>query len=253
MRVRTGFGLLLGIMMSAVVVDAQFGGLIKRGIEKAVPGEAAKPAPPPAEPEKAESGLGFTVDDGAMDRLLTGLETERAARAAALKVAMSARSQTQYNTCQAELALNPEVQKLFEGLAALPDDATPEQLQAATTKMATDMSALLEKTCGPTRAETREAVDRQMADAGRLGAAAAKMADEYARVQEHAYRFCQLPPAEQAAAQNEGLRVPGTGQGVYWVFTATEAKAYAPRCAELLSLTAALEKQSLELEAFHQN
>lgn len=230
---RLGIGLLVGVLAATVVVDAQFGGLIKRA------GEAIKkPTPPPDPPSAATppaSGLSCSVDDAAMDRLTKALEAQRAAQDAALKNA-EGKTQAAYDACQLQFAQSPEAQRLFQGMA-LPENATPAQSQAAMEKFATTMTKMLADKCGPTPTEVREQLETAFKNA-------AKMSDCDAKIQEHAYRFCQLTPAEQKAAQNGGIRVPGTGAKIFWVYTEAEARAYAPRCGQLMSLMDAIYAQN---------
>jgi hypothetical protein len=75
------------------------------------------------------------------------------------------------------------------------------------------------------------------------------MTDCYARIEEHAFSFCQRPEAEQSQAQNGGLRVPGTGTDVFWIFAEDEAKAYKPHCERLVSAMAALGEQDERKQA----
>lgn len=246
MRRLLGFGLLLGVLVATTAADAQLGGLIRRAGEAAKKG-APQPEAPPAGPQPAASALGCPVDAAALDRVVKGMEAERAARDAALKEAASARTQAQYNACQSELAAGPEMQKAMESLGSLPDNATPAQSQAAMEKFATAMSTLLTEKCGPPPGEARDLLNRKFTEAGKQGS------DCDARIREHALRFCQLSAAEQASAQNGGIRVPGTGAKIFWVYTETEARAYAPRCGQIQSLTDALEKQGLQRQAAFKN
>ncbi len=240
---RLGFGLLFGVLIATAAAEAQFGGMLKKA------GEAVKketPPPAPTAPQAAASTLGCPVDAAAMDRVLKGMEAERAARDAALKGA-STKTQAQYNACQGELATSPEAGKLLEAMTSLPENATPAQSQAAMEKFAATMSSLLVAKCGPTPSESREQLNRSFTEAAKQGS------DCDARIREHALRFCQLSAVEQASAQNGGVRVPGTGAKIFWVYTEAEARAYAPRCGQLLSLMDALEKQNLQRQAAFQD
>jgi hypothetical protein len=177
-----------------------------------------------------------------MDRLLKGLEAQRAERDAALKEAATGKAQAQYDACQQELAVSPEVQKLMETLGSQPENQTAAEATAAMEKFGTAMEALLKGKCGPTPSEVGSRLEN------RFSAAAKLLSDCDARIEEHAYRFCQLTPSEQASAQNGGLRVPGTGSNVFWVYTEAEARAYAPRCAPLMSAMDARAAQNRQLE-----
>ncbi len=155
---RLGFGLLFGVLIATAAAEAQFGGMLKKAGEAAVKKGAPQPeAPPaaPAAPQSSSSALGCPVDVAAMDRMLKGMEAERAARDAALKEAASAKTQAQYNACQGELAASPEMQKAMEAMTSLPENATPAQSQAAMEKFATTMSTVMNQKCGPPPSESR--------------------------------------------------------------------------------------------------
>lgn len=248
MKFRLGFALLLSILIATISVEAQFGGLIKKKIGEAVGGNTPKPAP---ESDQGTSGsaLGCDVSGDAMDRLLKGMEAEHAAREAALKDFAGTKSPEQYQACQTELLLSPEGQKISEALLSLPENATPVDFQNVMTKVGADMQALTQQKCGPSSNDTRDQVTRKFDDARDIGPQTAKMTECYARIEEHALSFCQLPESEQTKAQNGGLKVPGTGKDVYWVFTVDEAKAYKPRCERLVSLMAALARQDQQKQA----
>ena len=246
MKFRLGFGLLLSILMATIGVEAQFGGLIKKKIGEAVGGDKTKPA---NEQPRPTSALGCDVTGDAMDRLLKGLEAERAARDAALKDLANMTSPAQYQACQAELAMSPEGQKVFEGMTSLPENASAADTQNAMTKFAADMQALLQKQCGPDPNTTRNEFTRKYEDSRNVGSQTANMTDCYAKIEEHAFSFCQLPESEQTKAENGGLKVPGTGTDVFWIFAEDEARAYKPRCERLEAVMAALGEQDEKKQA----
>lgn len=227
---RLGFGLLVGVLMTTAAIDAQLGGLIKRAggtLTKTPP----QPGQQPSGPVSA-STLGCPVDAAAMDRLLKALEAQRAERDAALKEAAAGKTQAQYEACLEQVALSPEFDKVLASF----DPADIAKAEAAA-------KALSEAKCGLPPDQARQQWQ------SRFDAAAKLVSDCDARIEEHVYRFCQLTPSEQASAQNGGLRVPGTGSSVFWIYTEAEAKAYAPRCARLMSLMDARAAQNRQREA----
>ena len=95
-----------------------------------------------------------------------------------------------------------------------------------------DVEAHLVKKCGTDPAQVDPRRERE--NARRAGAKAAGMSDDcYDKLKEFALAFCKLSPAQQQAAVQNGIKVPGQGKGE-WVFTADEAKALQPRCSELV-------------------
>jgi hypothetical protein len=228
---RLGFGLLVGVLLTTAAADAQLGGLIRRAggtITKTPPQPGQQPNSSPV----SASTLGCAVDDAEMDRLLKALEAQRAERDAALKEAAAAKTRAQHEACMEQVALSPEFDKILASF----DPADMAKADAAA-------KALIQAKCGPPPDE----VPRQLES--RFNAAAKLLSDCDARIEEHAYRFCQLTPSVQASAENGGLQVPGTGSSVFWVYTGAEAKAYAPRCAQLMSLMDARAAQDRQLEA----
>jgi hypothetical protein len=248
MRFRLGLGLLLVVVIATASVDAQFGGLIKKKVGEAVGGDKGKadtptPTTPPLSPNPPKSGLDCEVSPDIMDRVLRGLEAERAEREAALQELGEAKKPDDYAACRNDAMLSPEAQRLLEALGTLPDDASPEETRRLMTKAASDTAAFMQERCGIEQGEARATFNQRSRNAQQLGPQTANMTECYGKILEHSERFCMLPPADQDAAENEGLRVPGTGQNVYWVFTAGEAQTYTPNSKRLGSLMTALEQQ----------
>jgi hypothetical protein len=247
MRVRLGVTLLFAVLVATVGINAQLGGIMRRA------GEAVRGATDPTQKPQSEqndtsrSRLGCDTSDSAMDRLLKGMEAERAFREAALKQALSAGTQAQYQACTAQVASSPEYLDILMSLGNLPENVSTEEMMKASQKMAADMQALAVKKCGADPSAAVQQLNQQFNEP--IGQKESGLGDCHDRLIEHMEAFCRLPDAQQTSATSNGLAAPGSGAGVFWIFTAAEANAYKPRCARFLQLTAELDKQVEQQDA----
>jgi hypothetical protein len=228
---RLGFGLLVGILITTAAIEAQFGGLLK-GAGETIKKAAPQPGQQPGGKPVPASTLGCPVDDDVLDRLLQALEAQRAARDAALKEAAAAKTEAQYEACLQQVASSPEFDKILASF----DPADIAKAEAAA-------SALSKARCDPTPAEARQQAQ------SRYDAATQPLSECEARIVDSATPFCKLPPSAQASAQKSGLSVPSEDGRSLWVYTAAEARTFAPRCARLTSLLAAKEAQDKQFRA----
>jgi hypothetical protein len=110
-----------------------------------------------------------------------------------------------------------------------------EYVQKQIAKNREDLETHLVKRCGVERSKVEQDKWKEYDAARKAGVKEAGVSDEcYDKLKEFALAFCKtLTPAQQKIATEQGIKVPGFGSGV-WVFTADEAKAMYPRCAELV-------------------
>lgn len=59
---------------------------------------------------------------------------------------------------------------------------------------------------------------------------------EYLKLKELVEKYCSLSPAMRADAEKNGIRVPGTGNNIYWVFSRGFAIWVGPDCEHLMKL-----------------
>lgn len=133
--------------------------------------------------------------------------------------------------------MNPAVQKIM--MQGMTEGASSAQLTKAMEKNRADVEDYLVKKCGedPSKFNQRDAYN----SAHKAGAKAAGLSETcYDKMKEYALGFCGLTAAQQKIATEQGIRAPGQGAGE-WVFTADEAKAFAPHCVELVPAIEALE------------
>jgi hypothetical protein len=64
---------------------------------------------------------------------------------------------------------------------------------------------------------------------------------EYRTLKERIEKYCSLPQAMRDEAEKNGIRVPGQGQNIYWVFNRGFAIWVGPDCAHLLKLFSLLQ------------
>jgi hypothetical protein len=279
---RSGLAVLaLGILLATPSLPAGaqgVRGLIKKQAAEAVKGpEAAKTAEVPEglrDPDvipMTEENLGY---------FKRGLQLEVTERAALTKfmAGQPAREQA-YRKCTTEIFSTPEGQKIALSLGNLPENATVEQLQAASQKMGEQMKALTDKKCGEDpskyngewqRVRLREIEEKAAAAAGPPGdddaatwsspdpsgfegeqefAGSPAMATaivqglttrQYGLMKERVVAFCQAVKAGWKPPSTPIVKLPGSGSGV-WVFTQDEVQDLLKQCDDLMFLLTELE------------
>ena len=205
-----------------------------------------------------------------LDGFRTGLDTEIRLRKGFQQLVASYKTPEQYAACQGEVAMTEEGQKIMLQFANLPDNVTPAEFQRVMEKMDVEMKALIKQRCGADvnvdwpsgkRAAKLEEIEARAAAAvdpsaddpgpepdgespGDPGASelpdAAISVRAYQLLKERIVPFCEA--YEQGLIKIDGnpVSIPGSGRNIYWVFTAQEAAAIAPRCKELMVLLAEL-------------
>ena len=150
--------------------------------------------------------------------------------------------------CAQQVAISSEAQKLAMDYAEAAANAKPEDGQKLMERMTTRMDSIVTSKCGP---------DPSNYDASRMAREAlAKGSDTAALGNDMAYRawkewaleFCnyveklmkQPDGKEQVEKMKaEGLRIPGYGTGMFFVYTASEATLLLERCPKLKPLLVA--------------
>jgi hypothetical protein len=181
-----------------------------------------------------------------LDQFRKGMEVEVAEREKGKKFLASLKTPEAYRACQTELAMSPEMQKVMMSMGELPENATADQVQKHTAKVSAQMESLLVKKCGPDPGSyhpeqfVRAAVGKGQ-DASGLG----KDDYTYHTWKEWVLEFCnyveKLKKDKDAAQKlakikDEGLRIPGQGTGIYFVYSASEANLLLERCDALMPL-----------------
>jgi len=238
--------LLLVIMMAlfaALPAGAGITDAVKKKAAKTLKGD--KPTPATTEAGPIQSRMSPEVTAERLAQFQKGLELEVAEREKAGKFLASLKTQEAWDECKQKLMMTEEAQKIYLAVGDLPENATADDLQKVSAKVNAQMEALTLKHCGP---------DPSKFDAGRMtreaigkGSDLAGLGDDlaYAAWKEWVLEFCnyleklkEQPDAEKQIAKikGEGLRIPGDGRGVYWVFSASEAALLIERCDHLKPL-----------------
>jgi len=239
MRKTTLAALLLVSLVALVpgrVQSQGLGGLIKKKAIEAVKGNdpkkddaqtVAKDNGPITSQFETECG---PVTADAVDRFLKGMEAELAQRVDFDRQRSAAKPDAEVRACEQKEAMGPEALRLMQ--RGMTEGASNAQLQKAMEQNQADLMAHVHKTCGEPASKYAE-FDANAAR--QAGAKAAGMTDAcYNKFKEFALYFCKALTAEQQkTATDQGIRVPGKGNGV-WVYTADEGKALAPRCSQLV-------------------
>jgi len=175
------------------------------------------------------------------------LQTELAERERVTKFLASLKSPEAYNKCKTEWMMSAEGQKLgqryLEGMTGKSGDALQKHVET----VGVEMEKAIEKSCGPDPGHYNQGwASQQTRDA--IGKASDEFAEDdyaYATWKEWVLEFCSYvaelkkqPDAAQKIAKikDEGLRIPGSGTGIYYVYTASEANALLDQCESLVPL-----------------
>ena len=243
------------------------GGLIKKKVSESVKGDdkkgqqAGKQDAAGAQP--SGSKLPRALTEGTLAAFKKGLVAERDHRQATTKFLASLKPREQYQSCMQTAAAGPEMQKIMMSMGTLGDNPTQEQVQKASEKMTADMAKLVKDKCGDDpgkydvgwkNAQMREArvvAVKAFAAALDPGASSGPFLSVDEQPQDVAYfyelllewtpPFCNLPKEAQQAASERGVSVPGSGKGLAFVYTATEARLLMPQCQELMTLLSVLQ------------
>jgi hypothetical protein len=226
----------------AVPAHAGWGDAIKAKAAKALKAEKPKPA---TEAGPITSRIATEVTAERLARFQRGLETEVAERQKGMKFLATLRTPEAYGKCKSELAASKEVQDLTMTMVNLPENAKPEEMQRHMQKMGLAMDSMTTSKCGPD--PSQYSAGQIARDAIGKGTDTAALGDgyEYDIWKEWIIEFCsyieklekQSDAKQQLAKiQDEGLRIPGTSAGIYYVYTASEATLLIERCPALKPL-----------------
>ena len=251
--------LMFAASMSAATpcsADAQLGGFIKKKVKEAIkpPEKPSEPAPGPAgqssnasAEEGGSSGLPTIMGDvlaissETIGRVMRGLDSEAAMLADFHKVLAKYPTREQYDQCKTKAMMTPEGQKIGMAMLNIPSNATAEQTQAIIVKMNVDAEAIQKKACplDPNdwndlkRSERVKEIHEKAASLARPKSAdTAVVASggglserEYAVLIERMIFYCEAKKTTDMSPDKGDLKVPGAGQGMYWIFKKEELAA----------------------------
>ena len=170
-----------------------------------------------------------------IDQLLKGMAEERAQRDAIKTQLKSLKTAEQFKACEEGALASPEGQKLYQRMMDT-DGKSQQEIQAIMAKIPLDLEALITKTCGPDPSKFDDYwKEGKLREAEQKGAEKSGFDKEcYDLLKERVLPFCKAPAALRTSATVGGVKIPGVGKGEYG-YTAEEAKALNPRCAELVT------------------
>lgn len=219
---------------------AQLGGL-RRAAQRAAQGAAGTQAPAATQQTQAPASAASRVNTGdvleltapVLDRFERGLAAEQVDRAQlAQQLAAAVKTPEQYQQCSTQWVMSPAGQAAMQKLSAA---STGDQNAAIAA--ANEMKAALARVCGLDPSERSRMQSDAQGHATAAGVTAGGFtAREYAVIKERVVPFCR---AQDAAAGEGDVRLPGRGTNVYFVYTPAEAAALRTRCGALMQALAA--------------
>jgi hypothetical protein len=246
---------LVAITTCATPVHAGFGDALKQRAMKAVKGDKAKPAAT-AETGAIASRIQPPVTPENIAKFKASMQLEIAERERAAKFLATVKTPEAYNKCKMDWMTSTEGQKVSQQyMDAIGAAKSSEDMQKAAAAVGPMMEKKLEEKCGPDPSKYNESWK-----ANQAREALGKASDEFSKGQglapgteDYAYgswkewvaEFCHYleklkkdPDYKTKLAKilDEGLRIPGQGTGVYWVYTASEAKYLIENCDALMPL-----------------
>ena len=221
---------------------AGIGDMIKKA--KALKVEPKAKAAPSADKGAITSRIEPPATVEEVAKFKAALKIEGTERAKATKFLGTLKTQEGWDKCRIDYQMSPEGMKLGEKLLATPEKETPEERTQRLTKMSEEMDKAFEAKCGPQPSKFNPG--QMMRDALAKGSDAFEKDDmKFAAWKEWVLAFCEyiedLKQAPDAATKlakikDDGLRIPGTGTGIYLVYTATEANLLLDQCESLVPL-----------------
>lgn len=250
-------------LLAPQTVEAQLGGLIKKKVKEAIkPPETKEPAPqpagtasnaastaePPAHP-RVPGTRALLLSKEMLARVRNGLDAEAAMLRDLDKQIAAYPSPEKIQACKIKASETPEGQRLMNPGNFLKAGMTPEQTQAAMMKMTTESDAYYKKECpwdenkwsdynrGKAREEIRTKAAAYALPAARApadtqvtvippeGLAGIALTEgDFGELIERILKYCELKETMDVSPKTGGIKVPGVGQDIYWVYTESELR-----------------------------
>ena len=216
--------------------SAQIGGLVKKA------GEAAKNAnnkkdKAQQQPTQEQPATRCDVSDDAYERLLKGMQAELDGLKNMGNDYNTAKAgSTKFKQCQIDYGSTEEYQKILNK-APPSQNMSVEQLMKWMQDKTTGADSAMAKRCGndPILKWTPGDRGTKIDEITKNAANTAGMDEQcYANLKEFAGFFCSQPEGVQQKATQDGLKIPGNGKDIFWVFTPEHARALKPRCTKLM-------------------
>lgn len=168
------------------------------------------------------------LTDEVLDLVERGLTAEADALVSFRAWAATTKSPEAYGQCQMEAAMSPEGQEVL-ALAAAMEGKEGDALLKAMEEYNQRWQAHIESACGPSPETVQARADEAGAAARERAVEASGLEPtQFSIAKERIVAACQ--PGILAAAGPDGLRFPGEGNNIAWVYSAAEVAALTPRC-----------------------
>ncbi|MBV9110671.1 MAG: hypothetical protein JO306_14770 [Gemmatimonadetes bacterium] len=232
--VRAAAGAALALVVS-VPAHAQLGAL-RRAAARAAGNAAVSGATQQAQQQQAasrpaSSALGGNVLEltpAVLDRFQQSLAAEDADRRAAAQRLAALKTPEQYQQCTLSWLMSPVGKALTDRVTTVASSGD----QQAMVQLSNEMKASEEHACGPDPSERGRMQSNAQAHAAQAGLEAGQFTPaQYGIIKERIVPFCR---AAATAPASGDVRLQGSGSGVFWVYTATEAAALRERCTALM-------------------
>jgi hypothetical protein len=222
---------------AAPSADAQLGGLVRRGVQRAT--QAAAPAQQPAAAPAgggdevaahrariANAGI-LELNAANLDRMMLALRTERAYMDSIAAAKRAAKTPEEFQACMMQVYTGSEKLRVVNDSVGI---YAERQDMNGIARLAERQKEILREACGLTPEDVQQLEQGASRERNkRAKDAAGFQGYEYAYMKERLTPFCAI-----AATVAEGeVRIPGEGRGIFWVYSAVEAEQLRRRCGEL--------------------
>lgn len=232
--------------LAAAPALAGWGDALKKEADKALKHEK-KPAAN-AESGPVDSRIEPKATPENLAKFKASLELEIAERKRVTQFMATVKSDDAYNKCKNDWMLSPDGQKASQKyMDAMQGVKSQADVQRIAETLGKEMEKALEQHCGPDPNHYNQGwANQEIRNA--IGKASDQFTTDdyaYATWKEWITEFCKYiealkkqPDAAQKLAKikDEGLRIPGSGAGIYYVYTASEANALLEKCESLMPL-----------------
>jgi hypothetical protein len=246
-----GFALAILIALSLPAhVDAQLGGLIKKKVKEAIkPPEKTTPAPASGAPAPAQAAQpqstsrhsfprvpnarALLLTDEMIARMTRGLDAEQVMVAALEKEIARYPTPEQYEACQVRFAGTPEGKKVMDISNYVKAGMSPDQIQKGMMRMSAESDSAFKRAC-PLDPKTwsdynrseklKEIRDKAARQSGGTDTLVGMDENDFGEMIERVLKYCELKKTMDVTPKAAGIRSPGVGKDIYWVYTESELK-----------------------------
>jgi len=237
----------IGFALLAAPAHAGWTDALKKEANKAVKGEKKPASSMDNTGPVTQSRLEVPPTPELFDKFKASLQLEIDERARITKTLKGVKPADEYNKCKQDYMLSAEGQKFSQKYVDGMKDKSPDEIQKHIESLGKEMEAAIEKSCGLDPGTYNDGWARQQTREALGKASDQFQKDDYAYQtwKEWITEFCnyvgELKKKPDAAKQlakikDEGLRIPGSGAGIYYVYTASEANMLLERCDSLMPM-----------------